>query len=183
MAIDSQLLEQVLTTPVSRDVRNSPIVTAIILPDPANAAAVVPYLDRPGTEVSVNARRILCLFEANAAPNVAAALQNANAYVRKEGMEVLWAILISEDARTIQDVLKKIAPNMQVLLDDKRLLPGELPDYVEHGFRGRICDFAYVVLRQLIQKEYDPSIFRFAGEKVRDDEIARLRNSSSLNIT
>jgi len=180
MAIDREMIEQALTAPVSRDVRASPIVTAVILPDPANAAVLVPYLDRPGTDVSVNARRILCLFGADAAPHVAAALQDVGAYARKESMEILWAILVGEDVRTIQDALEKITPDMEAVLNDKRPLPGEVAEYVERGFRGRICDFAYVVLHQLMQKEYNPSVFRSSSEKVRDEEIARWKRSSGF---
>ena len=45
MAIDPNLLAQVLGTPNSCDVMGSPIIRAVILSDPANAADLVPALD------------------------------------------------------------------------------------------------------------------------------------------
>ena len=49
MAIDLNLVVQVLRTPESRDVTESPIVRAVILSEAANAAALVSALERAQT--------------------------------------------------------------------------------------------------------------------------------------
>jgi hypothetical protein len=175
MAIDPQLLDQVLSTPESRDISASPIVTAVILSDPANAGDLVPNLEEIETNRSKNARRILCLFGAKAAPYLISALLNTGVNARKEGIEILWSMLLGENKWTIQDTLSQIGPHMEVLLDDRRPLPDHMPEYIERDFRGRICDLAYIVLQQLIDSEYDQSLFRSLDENGRDAEIARLK--------
>src|SRR6266511_3791322 len=96
MPLDPRLLEQVLRLPESKDVRDSPIVTAVILQDPQNARDLVPYLNRIETLEAHNARRILCLFGAAAAPHVLDALQAVGTEGRNEGVEVLAALLVTE---------------------------------------------------------------------------------------
>lgn len=183
MAIDPQMLAQVLSTPKSRDVTESPIVRAVILNDAANAAALVPALERSGTLEAYNARRILCLFEANAAPHLLAELRTAGINARKEGLEILWALLVGEEAWTVRETLTQIAADMEVLLNDKRSLPDHMPEYIERDFRGRICDLAFIELQSLINAEYDQSLFRSLDENGRDIEIARLkRRGFGLNI-
>ena len=99
MAVDPQLLSQALRTPDSQDVTESPIVRAVILPDPANAADLVPPLARPDTLESRNARRVLSQFGPDAVPHLLTALVAiANARARTEGLEVLWTLL-DDDGR------------------------------------------------------------------------------------
>ena len=84
-------------------------------------------------------------------------------------------MLLGENTWTIRDTLIQIAPDMEVLLDDKRPLPDHMPEYIERDFRGRICDVAFIVLQQLIDVEYDQSVFRSLDDTSRDEEIARLK--------
>lgn len=183
MAVDPQLLDQVLRTPVSHDINASPIVTAVILSDPANATDLVPALERMETIQSKNARRILCLFGAEAVPYLVSALLNVGVNARKEGIEILWSMLVGENKWTIRDTLTQSAPDMEVLLTDKRPLPEHAPDYMERDFQGRICDLAFIVLQHLIDAEYDQSSFRSLDERGRDEEIVRLkRRGFGLNV-
>ncbi len=175
MQIDRQLLEQVLHTPESRDVRDSPIVTAIILSDARNAGDLAPYLDQVDSNVSTNARLILCLFDVASVPHLVAALRNVGLEGRKEGIDILWSLLLGENNLTIRDTLTQIAHDMEVLLDDKRPLPDQMPDFIERDFQGRVCDLAFIMLQSLINDEYDQSLFRSLKNIDRDDEIARLR--------
>ena len=175
MPVDPLLLEQVLSTPESRDVTASPIVTAVILGDPANAADLVPALEPLGSRRSENARRILCLFGADAVPSLLGALAGASAVTSKEALEVMWAMLIGEDKVTIRDALARVSDELDVLLNDKRPLPDELPAFVERDFVGRICDLAYCVLRYLDDPEFDRSLFRSSDDDARDAEIRRYR--------
>src|SRR5438128_11754929 len=108
MAVERQLLSQVLSTPKTRDVTESPIVRAIILSDPANAADLVPALEVASTTEAYNARRILCLFGADAAPHVIAKSVTAGPLVRKEALEILWALLVTENAANIRSSLKQM---------------------------------------------------------------------------
>jgi hypothetical protein len=174
MAVTPQLLEQVLRLPEERDVRNSPIVTAIVLADPANAADLVPFLDQ-GDLAAANARRVLCLFGADAAPHLVAALRDAGPAARMEGLDVLFALLAGEAAPVIRDTLERIAPDLDPLLADQRPLPYEAPPQVEPDFLGRICDQAFLVCSELLDPGFDQTPFRSLDEEGRNREIAQLR--------
>lgn len=174
MAIDPQLLDMVLHTPESQDVTESPIVRAVILSDPTNAADLVPSLEAAGTLATINARQILSLFEPNAVAPLLAALPMAGPHARMEGLEAIWALLAGEPPYAIRDALIAAKPDLEVLLADKRPLPDDMPGYVERDFRGRVCDLAYVVVRQLLEPEFDQSTFRASDDRERDDDITRL---------
>lgn len=183
MAVPPFLLEQVLRLPEDKNVRNSPIVTAIILRDPANAADLVPYLDHADEVVSANARRILCLFAADAVPHLVAALANRSAAARTDGLDVLWTLLISEPAPVIRDTLEQIASDLEPLFADKRPLAVELPAHIERDFLGRICDHAYLVIAEILDPDFDQSRFRALAEDGRNEEIKRLKaRGIGLNI-
>jgi hypothetical protein len=179
MPIDRQLLEQILRTPESRDVSDSPIVTAIILHDASNAADLVPYLDQIDSDASINARRILCMFDAAAIPYLLVAMRNAGLEARKECIEILWSTLLGESAQTVREILIQVGPDKEMLLDDKRPLPDEFSEYVERDFRGRICDLAFIMLQSVVDSEYDQSLFRSLDDNERDTEIARLKRKGS----
>ncbi len=175
MTIDPQLLEQVLRTPKSQDVSESPIVRAVILADASNAADLIPALNNSGTVEAANARQILALFEPNTVPYLLAALHPAELNSRKEGLEILWALLVGEKQWTIRETLTVAKPNLDALLEDTRLLPDEMPEYVERDFRGRICDLAYIVVQHLLDPEFDQSMFRALDDRGRDEAIKRLK--------
>ena len=175
--IDPRLLEQVLSTPESRDVTSSPIVRAVILADVANAAVLVAALEQGETLASSNARRILCLFGPGAVPHVLGALRAAGPVARIEGLEVLWALLQGEERWTVRDMLTAGRSDLDLLLDDMRALPDEMPDYIERDFRGRIRDLAYIVVQELMDRDFDQSVFRSLDDPSRDEEIRRLRET------
>jgi hypothetical protein len=175
MTLDPLLLDQVLRTPEGRDVTESPIVTAIILADPAHVAALVPALDRPDSLEGRNARRVLCLFGPEAAGPLVAALAGAGLNARRKGLEVLWCLLAAEEPYTVLAALRQAGPGLDVLLDDRRPLPDDLPEYIERDFSGRVCDEAFLVARELLDPEYDQSLFRSLDEEGRDREIARFK--------
>jgi hypothetical protein len=170
------MLVQVLSIPKSQDVTESPIVRSVILSDAANAEDLVSWLDRSGTIEAYNARRILCLFEADAVPHVLAKLDKAGPHARKEGLEILWTLLVGENAWRRRNTLAAVKNSLDVLLEDTRPLPDERPDHIERDFQGRICDLAFIVIQQLILPEYDQSIFRALDESGRDGEIMRLKS-------
>jgi hypothetical protein len=175
MPVNPQLLEILLRTPESRDVTDSALVRTVVLQDPANAAQLVPALDEPGTLQSQNARRILCLFNADAVPPLLKALASAGADARKEGVEIVWTILFGESPASKRATLSRAASDLEVLLDDKRALPDHMPEYIERDFQGRICDLTFMVVQELLDEKYDPSLFRSLDDDGRDEEIDRLK--------
>lgn len=177
MPVDPQLLEQALSLPEDKDPEDSPIVTAVILGDPANAADLVPYLDRPGSLQALNARRILVEFDAPAAPAIVHALRSAGPAARMEGIEVVWSILLAEEPRERRDGLLALdTADLDELLNDKHLLPeDDLPDYIERDFTCRICDLALIMLESLHDPEYDPSHFRLLDDDEREAQINDFR--------
>lgn len=183
MPIDPQLLSQILRTPRTQDVTQSPIVTAIILQDPANAADLVGALETAKTLEAYNARLILCQFESDAVPALVARLATAGLNARREGLDVLWALLITESPTTIRSSLKGVKDGLNLLLDDTAPLPDDLPAHIERDFSGRICDLAYVVIQQLLSPDFDQSTFRSMDNKSRDREIDVLkRKDFSLTV-
>src|SRR5262245_57209439 len=108
MPLDPAVLERILRMPLTRDVTTSPIVTALVVPDPNNAADFVPYLNRRHEIASSNARRVLCLFGVDAVPVLAAALVNEDIEARKEGVEILWTMLLGEPAWAVRETLARI---------------------------------------------------------------------------
>lgn len=175
MAIHPQVLSQVLSTPESRDVMSSPIVRAVILPDVANAADLVRVIVQGDRVASLNARRILCWFGPGAVPHVLGALRAAGPNARMVGLEVLWTLLRGQRSWTIREMLIAAERDLDMLLEDTRVLPQEMPDYIERDFRGRICDLAYIVLQELTDEDFDQSFFRTLDDRGRDEEIRRLR--------
>lgn len=183
MPLDPQLLTQVLSTPGTQDVTQKPIVTAIILQDPAYAADLVDALEKTGTLEAYNARLILCMFGYNAVPALVAKLASAGPNARREGVEVLWALLITENPATIRDSLKSVKGTLNQLLDDTTPLPEDFSVPVEIDFHGRLCDFTYIVIRQLLSPNFDQSSFRSMDNHGRDGEIAILkRDDLSLRL-
>lgn len=175
MPLDPQLVTQVLRTPTSQDVTNTPIVTAVILTDPANAADLVGALEQSGTLEGFNARKILCHFEATAVGPLVARLGAAGPRARKEGLEVLWTLLATETASVVRDSLTSVKDGLIVLLEDKSDLPDEMPAYVERDFIGRVCDLAYIVIQALLSPRFDQSVFRAMDNDERDQEIDRFK--------
>ncbi|WON73687.1 hypothetical protein [Nitrosospira sp. Is2] len=183
MAIPPQMLTQVLRTPKTQDVTESPIVRAIILSDASNAAKLVDSLEQSQTLEAYNARRILCLFEADAVSHLLAKLGTAGLNARKEGLEILWALLAAEEAWTVRETLSAVKSDLDKLLDDTRPLPDNMPEYIERDVRGRICDLAFIVISQLVNREYDQSLFRSLDDRGRNEEIRRFKaRGIPLNI-
>ena len=183
MAIPPQLLAQVLRTPKTQDVTESPVVRTIILRNPSNAAELVEPLEESQTLEAYNARRILCLFEADAVPHLLAKLGTAGLNARKEGLEILWALLAAEEAGTVRETLSAVKSDLDKLLDDTRPLPDDMPEYIERDVRGRICDLAFIVISQLVNREYDQSLFRSLDDSGRNEEIRRFKaRGIPLNI-
>lgn len=177
MPLDPQLISQVLRTPKSKDVTKSPIVNAIILQDPSNAADLVEPLEEPDTLESYNARLILCQFEADAVPAFASRLTVAGPNARRQGLDIIWALLMSEAPRSIRDSLSSIKSALNTLLDDETSLPDAIPAYIEQDFRGRICDLAYIRIQLLLSPDFDQSLFRSSDDKGRDQQIEVLQRT------
>jgi hypothetical protein len=175
VAVDPQLLSQALRTPESQDVTETPIVRAVILPNPANAADLVTALTRPDTLESRNARRVLCQFGPDATPHLLTALVSTpSTYARREGLEVLWALLAVEEVRVVREMLRSSAAELASMLRDVSPLPDDMPEYIERDFSGRVCDLAYIVARELLNNEFDQSSFRALDNDGRDDAIEQL---------
>jgi hypothetical protein len=181
MALDPHLLAQALRTPESQDVTETPIVRAIVLQDPANAADLVPVLVRADALEARNARRVLCAFGPDAAPVVAQALATTatSARARAEGIAVLWALLAAEEPHVVRARLAAAWDAITALLRDPAPVPDELPAHVERDFPDRrVCDVAYVVVEELRDADFDQSTFRALDADGRDQAIAELSGRS-----
>lgn len=174
MAVDPSLLTQALRTPDTADVTATPIVRAVILADPANAADLVPSLGHEDSLESRNARRVLCQFGPDAVPHLLAALvATGSPRTRAEGVEVLAAMLTMEDGHVVRDSLADGADDVRELLGDARPVPGDFPEHVEVDFSGRVCDLLYLAIRELLDTDFDQSSFRALDHDGRDAEIDR----------
>ncbi len=183
MPLDPQLISQVLRTPRNQDVTQSPIVTAIILQDSANASDLVEALETAKTLEAYNVRLILCEFGADAVPPLVARLATAGPNARREGLDVMWAMLVTENPTRIRDTLRRVKDGLNVLLDDKTPLPDDIPAHIERDFRGRICDLAYIRIQLLLSPRFDQSLFRSLDNEGRDREIDVLkRRDLSLTV-
>ena len=116
MPLDPRLLAQVLRTPRTQDVTRSPIVTAIVLRDPANAADLVEALETARTLEAYNARLILCEFQADAVPSLVARLATAGPNARREGLDVMWAMLVTENRTRIRNTLQSVKDGLNLIL-------------------------------------------------------------------
>ena len=177
MPLDPQLLTQVLKTPDTQDVTQSPTVNDVILRDPANAADLVEALQAGNKLAAYNARRILCEFGSSAVPWLMTRLATAGVDARRQVLEVLWALLITEASTTVRDSLRLVKPKLNMLLDDRTALPDLGPTYIERDFRGRLCDLAYIVIQELLSPRFDQSLFRSLDNADRDKEIGVLKRS------
>jgi hypothetical protein len=175
MPVDPQLLSQALRTPESQEVAESPIVRAVVLADPSNVSDLVPLLARPDTLEGRNARRVVCHFQADAVPPLLAALASAtSATARMQGVEMLWTLLAGEEPHVIRAALGESAGDLTALLQDTTPLPVEYPEYIEVDFTGRVCDLAYIVVRELLDRDFDQSGFRALDDEGRDADIRRM---------
>jgi hypothetical protein len=176
MALDPQLLNQALATPETLDVEDTPLVRLVVLADPANAADLGLRLEDGGTLQARNARRILCQFgAAGVLPLLQVLATSSSTRARKEGIEVVWAMLAGEDERAVRETFEAATQPLVLLLDDRRPLPDELPEHVERDFRGRVCDLAYIVVQGLLSPMAEHSLFRSLDDEGRNREIARLK--------
>jgi hypothetical protein len=176
MALDPQLLNQALATPETAHVEDTPIVRVVILADPAHAAELAPWLEESGTRQSRNARRILCQFGATAVlPLLQVLAAGASAHARKEGIEIVWAMLAGEDERAIRKTLDAARETLLPLLEDRRPLPDDVPAYVERDFRGRVCDLCYLVVQSMLAPKLQWSLFRSLDDEGRNREIERFK--------
>ena len=175
MPLDPQLIAQVLRTPRTQDVTGSPIVRAIVLQDPANAADFVAALETAKTLEACNARLILCEFGADAVPALAARLTTAGPNARREGLDVLWALLINESPTARRDRLKEVKEVLNLLFDDRTPLRVDIPAHIERDFTGRICDLAYIRIQLLLSPRFDQSLFRSLDDEGRDRAIDVLK--------
>jgi hypothetical protein len=180
MPVAPEVIAQVLRTPSPQDVTRSPLVRAVILGDPANAADLVPALGNRDSVEAGNARRILCLFEPPAVPYVLGALPGAPARVREQAIEVVWALLTGEPPWLVAATFATADADLDIVFGDRSPLDDELPEPVERDFRGRVCDLAYLVVRQLADPDFDQSAFRACDDVQRDEEIRRFRAGRRL---
>lgn len=175
MAIEKHLLEYVVRNQDEMEICDSPIVQTIVLIQPENVVQLVPYLDEKDTVQSRNARRILCLFDSDAVPFIANVMNNTNWRRRAECLEIIWAILSIEQAFLVPDILTSIALNLSAVFDDTTFIDEELSEKTEVDFKGRVCDLAFIVVKYLLDPNFDRSSFRSASNDERDAEINRLR--------
>lgn len=169
------MLDQALRTPESQDVVETPIVHAVILPDPANAAQLVPFLAESTSLSGRNALRILCQFGPEAVPGTLAALVGVpSAVARTRALAAIWSMVIGESPRAIKEQLATAAGSLNTLLGDRSPVPDDLPEYVERDLRARVCDLAYIVVQELQNPDYDQSAFRGMGDSERDLAISAL---------
>jgi hypothetical protein len=174
MPLDPAIRDLVLRTPPDRDLAAMPIVTTQVLADPENAVEFVPYLARRDSPVYSNALRLLCLFDRAAVPGLAGALAEHNELVRQEGLGVIWSILFLESPQVVRHSLAEAWPNLTKLLGDQRPLVDAMPPHIERDFRGRVGDAAYIVVRGLLDREFDQSEFRAMTPDERDREVTTL---------
>lgn len=177
MPIDPKLLDRVLSAPRDVDIATTPVVTALVLQDPANAEILVPFLDDPDSTAGIHARQILCRFDRAALPFVMRMLADDRRGPdgRASGLDVVWSVLMAEEAFGVRAALRELAAEAGTLLDDRRPIPDRFPEFVERDFVGRVCDRAYLVLAHLIEPKADLSVFRAADHDTRDQLIRRLR--------
>lgn len=176
MAVDPKLLAELLKTPETEGVTQSPIVIDLIK-DPANADGLVSSLDADAALEVRNARLILCEFDSRAIRALFTGVSSAKANGRQQRLQVLWTLLATESASTIRESLQGVKDRLNLLLDDRASLPDVGPDYIEHDVRGRLCDLTYIVVQQLLSPTFDQSLFRSLDNAGRDREITTLKRS------
>jgi hypothetical protein len=184
VALDPRLLDQVLRAPRALDVGETPIATAIVLRDPANAQTLAPFLDDPDSTAGVHARQILCRFGRSAVPFLMRALADSERSPdgRAQGLDVLWSMLLATAPGDVRSILREVAGDARTLLGDKTTIPDQALAYIERDFQGRICDRAYLVLAHLVDREIDLSRFRAMGADERDQEIRRLERRLFVGV-
>jgi hypothetical protein len=174
MPIDEHLLARIVQGPDDAAVGDSAVVRTVALGQPENAVELVPYLDEGDTLRSRNARRILCRFDSDAVPFIAGVMNDASWRRRAESLEIIWSILSNERDFLVPEILAAIAPSLDIVFDDKTVIDEDLPEETEVDLRDRVCDLAFIVVKYLLDPDFDRSAFRSASEDVRDAEIRRL---------
>lgn len=183
MVVDPEMLEQALRTPEAQDVTDTPIVRGIVLTDPANAAALVPYLDRPDSLQGRNALRILSQFGPAAVPvTLNAMASNGSSMVHSNGLTAIWSMFVGEPLAVVREYLAASTSSIHALLDDRSPLPDDMPAYIERDFRGRVCDMVYVVINELQNPRFDQSTFRGMDDRERDRAIVQLKARGFGNL-
>lgn len=175
MILDIEMIEAALDVPESYGVGNGAIVRAVILTDPSNARALVPYLEHPSVRIAQNARRVLCLFGPAATGYLAAALPQMELQGRRVGIEILWTLLCGQPASIVRDAILGALQSFETLLDDRRLIIRNATELTDRGFDSRVCDLLYLTIRHLLSCSFDESIFRSSRVPDRDDQITKMR--------
>jgi hypothetical protein len=103
----------------------------------------------------------------------AKALAESDASVRQEGLGVIWSILFFEPSPLIRRSLAEAWTDLAVVLGDRRPLIDmtRCQAAAKRDFRGRVGDLAFLVVRGLLDRDFDQSEFRALTPEERDREL------------
>ncbi|HQY78208.1 MAG: hypothetical protein IPO60_07915 [Flavobacteriales bacterium] len=167
------MIEQVLDSPVGRDVRRAPITLVILLHDPESAGQLAQFLDSKGRRCD-NALAVLNLYDEKCLPALLGACAALGVGGRSRVLNVLYSLLQDLPQARIKEQLSTYRDALLVLLTDKRPIVLDYRGPVEIDFAGRLCDDAYIIIQVLLIPDADVSEFRRASEEERDRFIDQL---------
>jgi hypothetical protein len=158
------------------DFLESPAFRNRILTQAQESVEILLGILKNGPEnLATRAGEMLSLFNADAVPFIASALDQGDSEWREQLLVILWSILASLDSKEIEGLLQTLAPHPVPLLRDSTLTVGTAPvEPVEQEYRYRLCDEAYAMLQYLRNPDFEEDIFRHMDEDERDKEIQAL---------
>lgn len=170
--VEPRLIEQVLDSPPGRDVVNAPITQVVLLRDPESAGQLVGYLGSVGNRQR-NALAVLPFYDERALMPLLQACVAQSPAVKALVNPALYSILHELPAPRIRELCGAAREPLLALLEERTVVRPERSGPVEVDLLGRVCDDAFIVLKELLEPDADLSTLRSMTEAERDEEIKR----------
>lgn len=140
---------------------------------PGWAELLLPALASGSMARVANARRLLCMFPAEAVLTIARGFEVDNPTARFEILGILWHFVVTAPPRDRELMLAEIMPHLKHGFDDTRRPERWHPEGTEIEHDYRISDEVYVFLNRLHSEDFDDSYFEVLEEDRRDIEISQ----------
>ena len=180
MVVDEALIRKLLADSKITDYEESPIFRASVLNRLEAATFLVDVMFEASPDIADRAKGMLCLFDPVALAPVAAGFARPGAQWRSDLLDIAVTIIGVQDSREWAKLLEELLPKVGPLLVDRSVIDRAGAAQMELQYEYRVCDQAYVLLRELLDPEYDPYEFLLMEFEERDAEIRALR--SRLNL-
>lgn len=179
MSILEELIKKVLASHAG-SFEDSTIFTSEIAGNPEAAEILAKIADSESGELSTPAGEMLCLFGSEALGPILQRLTHVDPDSRGFWITILWPVLVNADDAGQSEAVLEVVPALVPMLGDISI--GGSVEVEGHPIElecepFRLCDEAFLMIKHILEPEYDDDEFRCLGYGERDAQISLLRSS------